>query len=302
MENFFTLLFQVVNPMIHCCDQCLKPILIYGRMIPCKHVFCFNCANSQAAKCNRCGDKVTRVEPVGLGSIYMCSHGGSRYGHNGCRRTYLSQRDLQAHIQHRHVKGSVIVSMQQPSVAPTGPTGMVAEQRKTRDEPRGIEGRTPSVAYHESGMASSQDVYRTPRGAGFPPQGPPPPQTVSAYGQPPPSQHISVIGGTRQSNLITVPIHDSNGRDIGVAHGQPPPAVIPGYPYGHAATVGGGANFSQPPPSAATGSQQQQQQQQQQQHYYSQNQPASYSERSQTQYSSSQSSHWRTGTSNYYRR
>jgi E3 ubiquitin-protein ligase Hakai len=35
---------QVLNPMIHCCDQCLKPILIYGRMIPCKHVFCLACA------------------------------------------------------------------------------------------------------------------------------------------------------------------------------------------------------------------------------------------------------------------
>ena len=25
-----------------------------------------------------------------------------RYGNNGCRRTYLSSRDLQAHIAHRH--------------------------------------------------------------------------------------------------------------------------------------------------------------------------------------------------------
>lgn len=27
---------------------------------------------------------------------------GGRYGFDGCRRTYLSQRDLQAHINHRH--------------------------------------------------------------------------------------------------------------------------------------------------------------------------------------------------------
>jgi E3 ubiquitin-protein ligase Hakai len=26
-----------------------------------------------------------RVEQAGLGSIFMCSHGGSRYGNNGCR-------------------------------------------------------------------------------------------------------------------------------------------------------------------------------------------------------------------------
>merc|ERR1719510_2473192 len=100
---------KVVNPMIHNCDKCKKPILIYGRMIPCKHVFCLSCATqsltpSATSTCPRCSDKVVRVEQAGLGSIYMCSQGGSRYGSNGCRRTYLSQRDLQAHIQHRHIK------------------------------------------------------------------------------------------------------------------------------------------------------------------------------------------------------
>lgn len=95
---------KVLNPMIHCCDQCEKPILIYGRMIPCKHVFCLHCARSEPVKaCFRCKEKVIRVEKSGLGTVFMCSHGGSRYGNTGCRRTYLSQRDLQAHINHRHV-------------------------------------------------------------------------------------------------------------------------------------------------------------------------------------------------------
>ncbi|XP_055386412.1 E3 ubiquitin-protein ligase Hakai [Condylostylus longicornis] len=95
---------KVLNPMIHCCDQCDKPILVYGRMIQCKHVFCLKCARAEAIKnCPRCKEKVIRVEESGLGSVFMCIHGGSRYGSTGCRRTYLSQRDLQAHINHRHV-------------------------------------------------------------------------------------------------------------------------------------------------------------------------------------------------------
>lgn len=99
---------KVMNPMIHCCDQCEKPILIYGRMIPCKHVFCLRCARSEPIKiCPRCKDKVIRVEQSGLGTVFMCTHGGSRYGNTGCRRTYLSQRDLQAHINHRHVTQNV---------------------------------------------------------------------------------------------------------------------------------------------------------------------------------------------------
>lgn len=94
---------KVLNPMIHCCDQCenVKPILIYGRMIPCKHVFCLKCGREEPLKaCPRCKEKVVRVEQSGLGTVFMCTHGGSRYGTTGCRRTYLSQRDLQVSIKH----------------------------------------------------------------------------------------------------------------------------------------------------------------------------------------------------------
>ncbi|XP_055534262.1 E3 ubiquitin-protein ligase Hakai [Wyeomyia smithii] len=95
---------KVLNPMIYICDLCDKPILIYGRMIPCKHVFCLKCARSENLKiCPRCKEKAVRVEQTGLGTVFMCTHGGTRYGSTGCRRTYLSQRDLQAHINHRHV-------------------------------------------------------------------------------------------------------------------------------------------------------------------------------------------------------
>ena len=69
---------KVLNPMIHCCDKCLKPILIYGRMIPCKHVFCLGCAKQEDRSCPRCGDKVVRVEQAGLGNIFLCTIGGSR--------------------------------------------------------------------------------------------------------------------------------------------------------------------------------------------------------------------------------
>jgi E3 ubiquitin-protein ligase Hakai len=271
--------------MIHCCDTCLKPILIYGRMIPCKHVFCLNCATTHEAKCKRCGDKVTRIEPVGLGSIYMCSHGGSRYEHTGCRRTYLSQRDLQAHIQHRHVKGSAAaVSMphQPPAAAASGPPAPM-DHRKGRDDGR----TTSSVGYHES---SAQDVYRTQRPSGYPHPGGPQvtaQQTVTTGYVPAAAsqQHISVIGSgvTRQSNLITVPIHDSSN---GVTIPTHPPPVVPGYPYGHSATAG----FSQPLPAAHS-----------QQHFYPQPQPtSSYPESGQPSQYGSQSSQWRTG--GYYRR
>lgn len=94
-----------MNPLIHCCKKCSLPILLYGRMIPCKHVFCFDCARKAEKVCPRCDEKVVRVEQTGLGSLFMCVYGGTkRNGSDGCCRTYLSQRDLQAHINHRHLR------------------------------------------------------------------------------------------------------------------------------------------------------------------------------------------------------
>ncbi|XP_026729677.1 E3 ubiquitin-protein ligase Hakai isoform X2 [Trichoplusia ni] len=105
---------KVLNPMIYCCDICSKPILIYGRMIPCKHVFCLSCARAEHTHCPRCREKVLRVEQTGLGTVFMCTHSGTRYGNTGCRRTYLSQRDLQAHINHRHVSSGAVENKPEP--------------------------------------------------------------------------------------------------------------------------------------------------------------------------------------------
>uniref|UniRef100_A0A915KVU4 Protein asunder n=1 Tax=Romanomermis culicivorax TaxID=13658 RepID=A0A915KVU4_ROMCU len=43
------------------------------------------------------------MERCDLGTIFLCTFGAPRNSHEGCRRTYLSQRDLQAHMNHRHV-------------------------------------------------------------------------------------------------------------------------------------------------------------------------------------------------------
>ena len=52
----------------------------------------------------RCHESVVRVEQAALGTVFVCTHGGAKHGVSGCRRTYLSSRDLQAHIQYRHLR------------------------------------------------------------------------------------------------------------------------------------------------------------------------------------------------------
>ncbi|XP_033746046.1 E3 ubiquitin-protein ligase Hakai-like [Pecten maximus] len=95
---------KVVDPLVHCCEKCLLPILIYGRMIPCKHVFCFDCAKQTEKTCPRCEDPVQRIEQSALGTVFICTYESTKHGRAGCRRTYLSQRDLQAHVLHRHIR------------------------------------------------------------------------------------------------------------------------------------------------------------------------------------------------------
>ncbi|GAA54554.1 E3 ubiquitin-protein ligase Hakai [Clonorchis sinensis] len=48
----------------------------------------------------RCQKSVQNIERCLVGGIFMC------FESDNCRRTYLSQRDLQAHIDHRHRVGS----------------------------------------------------------------------------------------------------------------------------------------------------------------------------------------------------
>lgn len=148
---------KVWNPMIHSCDLCDKPILIYGRMIPCKHVFCLHCGRAEPYKsCPRCKEKVSRVEQSDLGTVFMCTYGGSRYGNTGCRRTYLSQRDLQAHINHRHVvtdnksanqrKSSISSETQYGQPTAAGP--LTSSQSSTNAH--GLPAVTSSSSYYSS--------------------------------------------------------------------------------------------------------------------------------------------------------
>ncbi|CAH8850376.1 unnamed protein product [Trichobilharzia szidati] len=88
------------DTVFHFCDICDLPIVIYGRLLPCKHVLCYTCAMNIMNKCKRCQKSVQTVERCLVGGIFMC------FESDTCRRTYLSQRDLQAHIDHRHRTGS----------------------------------------------------------------------------------------------------------------------------------------------------------------------------------------------------
>ncbi|CAL8093558.1 unnamed protein product [Calicophoron daubneyi] len=100
--------------VFHFCDVCNLPVVIYGRLLPCKHVLCYTCAMKLPGKCHRCQKAVQTVERCFVGGIFMC------FENENCRRTYLSQRDLQAHIDHRHKGGIVHTAVMTSDAKPHG--------------------------------------------------------------------------------------------------------------------------------------------------------------------------------------
>uniref|UniRef100_A0A914UJP9 E3 ubiquitin-protein ligase Hakai n=1 Tax=Plectus sambesii TaxID=2011161 RepID=A0A914UJP9_9BILA len=70
--------------------------------IPCKHALCYDCALRCDIKCARCDEKVQRVEKCDPSQAFICGHGAAMFSKDVCGRSYLSQRDLEAHIAHRH--------------------------------------------------------------------------------------------------------------------------------------------------------------------------------------------------------
>lgn len=168
------------------------------------------CGKKEHKQCPRCLEKVARVEQAGLGTVFMCTHGGTRHGQTGCRRTYLSQRDLQAHINHRHVS-----TMTQPSLVEVIEQDRnVSARTKTANDPRSGGGIQPNIrrpsqiqssgvrtnlitvpiqesapSVHES-IPTTQNYYNQyPQTATYsqplPPMHIPPPQQPQYYAAPP---------------------------------------------------------------------------------------------------------------------
>ncbi|XP_017330537.1 E3 ubiquitin-protein ligase Hakai isoform X2 [Ictalurus punctatus] len=211
---------------VHFCDKCGLPIKIYGRMIPCKHVFCYDCAVLYEKKsdktCPGCTEPVQRIEQCQRGSLYMCSIV------QGCKRTYLSQRDLQAHINHRHMRvckpGASRAETTHPTPALT-PT-------LTSDPPDRF--RLPPPPH----LPKSHTLIPPPL-QGHDPYGQPPPVSPSpsdlgpsSRALPPETFRIATVTTRKHSNLITVPIQDDSGSSIPSPR-EPLPPTPPGLPPHH---------------------------------------------------------------------
>lgn len=162
-----------------------------------------------------------RIEQSTLGTVYVCSYGGAKHGSSGCRRTYLSQRDLQAHVNHRHLKeaGEPAKSKEssKPSVKASGsldifgsrpegdsstrlPQGEIYPQRSS--EGVRISQSQPLVPTHLPPPTLAVGGLHQPLPISQPLQQPPTQTQIDAYGA-----NVGMMQPGR-SNLISIPIHE----------------------------------------------------------------------------------------------
>ncbi|KAG2459960.1 HAKAI ligase, partial [Polypterus senegalus] len=168
----------------------------------------------------------------------------------GCKRTYLSQRDLQAHINHRHMRGGKPVTgrpqgdpIHMPAITgPPPPSEMTERFLMPPDKHHlpHIGGPKPHVLIpppplqhvgHEHYSQPHEDHRATQ----------PPPQSADMSSLGPPRSvgqetfRISTVTTRKHSNLITVPIQDdSAGSSTSGGREPPPPGPGPGpAPHHH---------------------------------------------------------------------
>ncbi|KAG6532775.1 E3 ubiquitin-protein ligase HAKAI homolog [Zingiber officinale] len=80
---------------VHFCIRCDFPVAIYGRLVPCEHVFCLACARSDAS-CYLCDERIQKIQSIKLlEGIFICAalH---------CLKSFFKQADLVAHIHEVH--------------------------------------------------------------------------------------------------------------------------------------------------------------------------------------------------------
>ncbi|XAR50869.1 hypothetical protein NMG60_11005322 [Bertholletia excelsa] len=80
---------------VHFCVRCDFPIAIYGRLNPCDHVFCLDCARSDSV-CYLCDERIQKIQTIKLmEGIYICAA-------PHCLKSFLKKTDFESHIHKIH--------------------------------------------------------------------------------------------------------------------------------------------------------------------------------------------------------
>lgn len=80
---------------VHICVCCDFPIAIYGRLSPCEHAFCLDCARSDSS-CYLCEERIQKIQTIKMmEGIFICAA-------PHCLKSFLKNSEFEAHIYDNH--------------------------------------------------------------------------------------------------------------------------------------------------------------------------------------------------------
>ncbi|KAK6803081.1 hypothetical protein RDI58_000865 [Solanum bulbocastanum] len=80
---------------VHFCVCCDFPIAVYGRLSPCEHIFCLDCARSDSL-CYLCDERIQKIQTIKmLEGVYVCAA-------PHCLKSFLKKTDFESHIHENH--------------------------------------------------------------------------------------------------------------------------------------------------------------------------------------------------------
>ncbi|GAB2298387.1 hypothetical protein Dimus_032452 [Dionaea muscipula] len=80
---------------VHFCVRCDFPIAIYGRLNPCEHAFCLDCARSDSL-CYLCDERIQKIQTIKMmEGIYICAA-------PHCLKSFLKKTEFESHIHESH--------------------------------------------------------------------------------------------------------------------------------------------------------------------------------------------------------
>ncbi|XP_074330432.1 E3 ubiquitin-protein ligase HAKAI homolog isoform X1 [Apium graveolens] len=80
---------------VHICLQCNFPIAIYGRLSPCDHAFCLDCARS-GSTCYFCDERIQKIQTIKVHEgIWICAA-------PDCFKSFLKKDEFDTHVRSSH--------------------------------------------------------------------------------------------------------------------------------------------------------------------------------------------------------
>ncbi|KAG2238249.1 hypothetical protein Bca4012_012995 [Brassica carinata] len=213
---------------VHFCVRCDFPIAIYGRLNPCDHAFCLECARSDSI-CYLCDERIQKIQTIKMmEGIFICAA-------PHCLRSFLKKPDFEAHVHDLHAtllltdadkedgnESDVQSTKQQQSSASES---TLRGPLRSQQQPPSLLHRSPSLSKPQSGFAQQLQSYPAEndnsRPPGFEtaspkpgirfPDYPPPPINMM---QPPPSMPIPINALPPQFSFPPYPTTDGSSQQF----------------------------------------------------------------------------------------